>query len=235
MEIQVAAAKVNKYATRESGDTLEMIERPGGGLSFVLADGQGSGQGAKVISHLVARRCIALLSEGVRDGAAARAAHDFLYSLRQGKVSADLNIVSIDLVTKSIVLSRNSAVPILVADSHGTRVLDDPSQPIGIYQWTKPAIAEIPIVPNTHIVVVTDGVPEGGQRFGHPIDLQVELGAALVAEDHAAQAIADHLLAVAMAADRGRPADDMSVLVVSVTANPSEDGVRRMSVRFPIP
>lgn len=235
MEIQVAAAKVNKYATRESGDTLEMIERPGGGLSFVLVDGQGSGQGAKAVSHLVARKCIALLSEGVRDGAAARASHDFLYSLRQGKVSADLNILSIDMVTRTVVLSRNSTVPILVADALGIRALNEPSQPIGIYQWTKPAIAEIPVVAGTHVVVVSDGVPEGGQRFGHPIDMMSELGAALSVQGHTAQTIADHLLEVAASADRGHPADDMSVLVLSITEDKSEDGVRRMSVRFPIP
>jgi hypothetical protein len=49
MEFQVAVAKVGKYASSESGDTLEMIERPGGGLSFVLADGQRSGKSAKAI------------------------------------------------------------------------------------------------------------------------------------------------------------------------------------------
>jgi hypothetical protein len=43
MELQVAVAKVAKWANHESGDTLEMIERPHGGLSFVLADGQHSG------------------------------------------------------------------------------------------------------------------------------------------------------------------------------------------------
>ena len=42
MEVQIAVAKVNKYATSESGDTLEVIERPNGGLSVVLADGQTS-------------------------------------------------------------------------------------------------------------------------------------------------------------------------------------------------
>ena len=36
MEIRVAVAKINKYAVLESGDTLEMVERPHGGLSFVL-------------------------------------------------------------------------------------------------------------------------------------------------------------------------------------------------------
>jgi hypothetical protein len=33
VEIQIAVAKVTKWASRESGDTLETIERPTGGLS----------------------------------------------------------------------------------------------------------------------------------------------------------------------------------------------------------
>ena len=51
MELQVAVAKAGKYATRESGDTLEMIERPHGGLSFVLADGQTSARGTRLPVH----------------------------------------------------------------------------------------------------------------------------------------------------------------------------------------
>jgi hypothetical protein len=51
-----------------------VVERPNGGLSVVLADGQSSGRGAKAISLLVVRKVIGLLAEGVRDGAAARAA-----------------------------------------------------------------------------------------------------------------------------------------------------------------
>ena len=72
MELQFAAAKISKYATSESGDTLEMIERPHGGLSMVLVDGQRSGRAAKAISNVVARKAVQLLSEGVRDGAVAR-------------------------------------------------------------------------------------------------------------------------------------------------------------------
>ncbi len=234
MEIEVAAAKVNKYATRESGDTLEMMERPGGGLSFVLADGQGSGQGAKAISHLVAQKTISLLADGVRDGAAARAAHDFLYALRQGKVSADLNIVSFDLVSRTVVISRNSGVPIYLADSAGVRTVNQQSQPIGLYARTKPAITEIPIELGTHIVVVTDGVPEGGLRFGQPLDLLATLNVLLAREGMNARSIADGLLDAAIAADHGRPADDMSVLVLSVVADQSSGGVRRMAVSFPI-
>ncbi|MBI4730570.1 MAG: hypothetical protein HY781_00240 [Chloroflexi bacterium] len=73
MEVQIAVAKTNKYAVTESGDTLEVVERPNGGLSVVLADGQTSGRGAKAVSMMVVRKVISLLAEGVRDGAAARA------------------------------------------------------------------------------------------------------------------------------------------------------------------
>ena len=76
MDLQIGVAKINKYASSESGDTLEVVERPGGGLSVVLADGQRSGKSAKLISNMVVRKVITLLAEGVRDGAAARAASD---------------------------------------------------------------------------------------------------------------------------------------------------------------
>ncbi len=78
MEIKLAVAKINKYASSESGDSVEVVERPNGGISVVMADGQSSGKGAKHISSLVVRKVISLLSEGVRDGAAARAASDYL-------------------------------------------------------------------------------------------------------------------------------------------------------------
>jgi hypothetical protein len=112
--VSFAVAKVGKYATSESGDTLEMIERPHGGISLVLVDGQRSGKSAKNISNVVARKAIQLLAEGVRDGAAARAAHDYLYTYRKGKVSATLNIVSVDTDSKTIVISRNNESPVIV-------------------------------------------------------------------------------------------------------------------------
>ena len=162
----------------------------------------------------MAQKTVSLLADGVRDGAAARAAHDFLYALRQGKVSADLNIVSFDLVSRTVVLSRNSGVPIYVADADGVRAVDQPSQPIGLYARTKPAITEIPIVPGTHIVVVTDGVPEGGLRFGQPLDLLATLTGLLSHDGMNAQTW-PWTAGRGHRRRHGRPADDMSVLVQS--------------------
>lgn len=80
MEFQIAVAKVNKYATSESGDTIEVVERPNGGFSVFLADGQTSGRGAIAVSQLVVRKVIGLLAEGVRDGAAS---HDPSSAIRR--------------------------------------------------------------------------------------------------------------------------------------------------------
>ena len=63
MDLHAVVAKARKYATLESGDTLEMIERPGGGMSWVLVDGQRSGRAAKSIANLVARKAVGLLAE----------------------------------------------------------------------------------------------------------------------------------------------------------------------------
>lgn len=237
MEIQVAVAKIGKYATRTSGDTLEMIERPHGGLSFVLADGQRSGKAAKSISNMVVRKAIALLAEGVRDGAAARAAHDYLYTHRQGKVSATLNIVSVDMDTKTIVLSRNSHCPIVIHYSDGRQeLLDDPSQQIGIYRMTRPEIKEFPLQAGLVVVVFTDGISSAGQRRGD--GMKVDEVVASLYETHShdhqiAQPIADGLLDTALKLDEGRASDDISVLALAVIDH-NHDEVRRMQVQVPI-
>lgn len=240
MELQVAAAKVSKYAVRESGDTVEMIERPHGGLSFVLVDGQHTGRGAKAISNLVARKAVSLLAEGVRDGAAARAAHDYLYTQHEGKVSAELHIVSIDLVSKTIVISRNSHCPAIVGDARGIRLLDQPSEAIGVHRRMKPVITELPLARDMTVVVFTDGVLDAGVRYGQAFEStrltawQVFVERQLHDANISAPQLADAILARAVELDRGRPNDDTSVLVVRVVPRADGDRARRLSVRFPL-
>ncbi len=236
MELDVAVAKVGKYAVSESGDTMEMIERPHGGLSFVLVDGQRSGKGAKAISNLVSRKAVSLLADGVRDGAAARAAHDYLYTLHSGKVSATLDIVSVDLVTRTIVLSRNSHCAPFIATRAGLRALGQPSQPVGIYARTKPIITELALEAGLTIVVYTDGLPSAGERKGQPLGPQLPdmVRELTVYGDVDAPTVADALLAAALAADDNRPGDDISILVLAVIAHQGDDA-RRLAVRVPIP
>jgi serine phosphatase RsbU (regulator of sigma subunit) len=233
MEIQIAVAKTNKYAVTESGDTLEVVERPNGGLSVVLADGQTSGHGAKAVSMMVVRKVIALLAEGVRDGAAARAASDSLFTEKQGKVSSTLNIVSVDLHTGTVVLTRNNPAPYFVARGEQIDCISTDSSPIGVSRSTRPVISEIPVEPGMVIVIFTDGLVQAGDRLGRPMDVCTSLKAMLEEQEPSPQEIADALLAEAVNLDQGRPADDISVLVLKVLKRRGDD-VRRMTVRLPI-
>ena len=233
MELQIAVAKVNKYATNESGDTFEVVERPNGGLSVVLADGQTSGKGAKAISMLVVRKVIGLLAEGVRDGAAARAASDLLYTEKQGKVACTLNIASVDLQTRTVVLTRNNPAPIFI--SHGEHVdcLEAESTPLGVSRNVRPVISEITIEPGLTIVLFTDGLVHAGERIGRPMDICTAIEAMLEEQDPPAQRITDSLLSHALHLDEGRPSDDISVVVLRVMPRQGDDA-RRMTVRLPI-
>jgi serine phosphatase RsbU (regulator of sigma subunit) len=233
MEILISVAKINKYASPESGDTVEVIERPNGGMSVVLADGQSSGRGAKQISNLVVRKVISLLSEGVRDGAAARAASDSLFTERKGKVSSTLNIISVDLQTSTLVITRNNPAPVIIATADQIRLLDEDCKPIGLYRDTRPLISELPLEAGLTIIMFTDGLVHAGSRYGEAMDFITCLQAMLEDETPHPQEIADSLLAHALQLDEGRPVDDISVVVVQATSH-TGDNVRRMTVRLPL-
>ena len=232
MEIKIGAAKISKYAVSKSGDTLEVIERPNGGLSVVLADGQTSGRGAKAISMMVVRRVISLLAEGVRDGAAARAASDHLYTEKMGKVSSTLNIASIDLKTKTVVLTRNNPSPTYISQGDKLDILSNDSSPIGIARNIRPSISEIALKPGLTIIIYTDGLTHAGKRIGQPMDIGAAIQAMLNDQNPSSQDIADSLLAHAVRLDENRPADDISVVVIRVLSDEGDD-VRRMSVSLP--
>jgi len=233
MEVQIAVAKINKYASSQSGDTLEVVERPNGGVSVVLADGQTSGPGAKAVSMMVVRKVIALLAEGVRDGAAARAASDALYTEKNAKVSCTLNIASIDLETNTVVLSRNNPSPIYIAHGDQIDCTDAESSPLGIRRSIRPVITEVELEPGLTIVMYTDGLTHAGKRRGHPMDVCNAIQAMLDEQDPSPQELADALLAHAVNLDEGRPADDISVVTLKVSSR-DDDDVRRMSVRLPL-
>jgi serine phosphatase RsbU (regulator of sigma subunit) len=214
-----------------------VIERPNGGISVVMADGQSSGKGAKQISYLVVRKVISLLSEGVRDGAAARAASDYLFTERKGKVSATLNIASIDLQTATMVITRNNPLPVLIASIDEICAFDDECNPIGLYRDTRPLISEVPLEPGLTVVLYTDGLVHAGSRSGESLDIKTFLQSiiddAVDEEETNPKEIADSLLAHAVQLDQGRPVDDITVVVIHVTHQKS-DSVRRMTVELPL-
>jgi serine phosphatase RsbU (regulator of sigma subunit) len=235
LEVDLAVAKIGKYASSESGDTVEIVERPHGGFSIVVADGQRSGASAKSISNLVARKVISLIAEGVRDGAVARAAHDYLRTQRSGQVSCELTILSVDMATRSLVLSRNARCPSLLRRAEGVAWFDASTAPIGIHRNTKPQVAEVELAPHLTLIVITDGVWSAGSLTGAPVIDLAALLATIDSDDVAdAATVADTILHTAVELDHGRPRDDATVLVVKVRARTAGEEVRRLRMTAPL-
>jgi len=233
MEVQIAISKIKKYATSSSGDTAEVIERPNGGMSVVLADGQSSGKGAKWVSSLVVRKVIQFLADGVRDGAAARAASDALFTERGGRVSATLNILSADLQTGTLVITRNNPAPIVISFDNQIKMLEDESDAVGLRRDTRPMISELPLEPGLTVVVFTDGLVHAGTYFGDSMDICTAVKVELEGENPSPSKIADSLINHALKLDRGMPRDDISIVVMRVIDR-GNDMIRRMSVQLPV-
>ena len=136
----------------------------------------------------------------------------------------------------TIVLTRNNPAPIFIArGENGERidVIEEESVPLGISRNVRPLITEIAIEPGLMIVIYTDGLTHAGKRRGLPMDVGAAIRSMLEDQDPSPQMLADVLLAEAVSLDENRPADDISVLVLKVTARMG-DNVRRMTVRLPI-
>ncbi|MFZ3172267.1 MAG: PP2C family protein-serine/threonine phosphatase [Carboxydocellales bacterium] len=233
LEAHVAMVKTSKYASSESGDTVEMVERARGGFSLILSDGQGSGKSAKSTSALVVNKAVALLAEGARDGAVARAVHDFLYTAKHGRVSATLTIISVDLQTQTMLISRNSHTPVFVLNNREDRIFTQPISPIGVHRLMKPEITELALEEGTIVVTFSDGILDAGKRKGQQMSyadmLQVIEGFAPTEVQHLAESLLNHALRL----DDNRPTDDVTVVAVAIGELQSEPKIRKMQVTFP--
>jgi serine phosphatase RsbU (regulator of sigma subunit) len=235
LAIDLATAKTNKYASRESGDTVEFVERPTGGFSAVLVDGQGTGAAAKTLSLQLTSRAVGLLKDGVRDGVVARAVHDTLFAYRGGKVSATLDILSVDLRTRHVVVTRNAVNPLVVVEGGEITALATESRPVGLYHFTRPSVTQFPLAPGLMVVVYSDGVHSSGARagLGHFAvgDWLREIAPGTASSQSVAQAILD----AAVARDDGRPKDDMAVVALTISEQEESPLIRTISMRIPMP
>lgn len=235
MEIKIGLAKTSKYAMEACGDTCDVVERPHGGVSAIIADGQGNGHAAQQTSSWVVNKAVQLIADGARDGAVARAVHDYLYAMKNHKVSCTLSILSADLESETAVISRNSNCPVIVKTDEYETVYDERVSPIGVSRHMKPLMYEIPLEAGMIIVSYTDGIEHAGKRrTGHAIDREeiLKIVRSNTANDvsYIAKAIIDYALSL----DQDKAQDDMTVVVMGITdGSSSAPRIEQLAVSYP--
>lgn len=233
MEIQVGIAKVGKYAVQDSGDSVEVVERPNGGLSIIIVDGQGHGRAAKRISHQVARKAASLIGDGSRDGVVMRSISDYLYALRDGSVSATVTIITADLAANTLIVSRNSNTPVIINHQDGSSCISSGVNPIGVHRINRPSVSQWPLYPDTTIIGFTDGVVNAGRGFnetGFSLEYITDI---LSLDTPDPQWLANHLLEHVISLAQGRPEDDMAIAVLGIRDIDNTLGKRSLAVKYP--
>jgi serine phosphatase RsbU (regulator of sigma subunit) len=123
----------------------------------------------------------------------------------------------------------------LIRDINGCRVEMTNTAPIGVYEWTKPTVRELPIQGGLRILLFTDGVTHSGlRRAAEPIDF-LQLANDVLRQDIPAQEMADAVHAFAVARDQGRSSDDLAVVALSIEESEEAAIVRRMQAQIPLP
>ena len=235
MKIKVGMAKINKYAMQHCGDSFDIIERPYGGLSAVIADGQGNGLAAHHTSSWVVSKAASLIADGARDGAVARAVHDYLYAMKDKKVSCTLTLLSADLESETVVISRNSNCPTIVKTDEYLTIYDDEVSPIGVNRHMKPRVYELPFAPGMIVVSFTDGIAHAGKKYdGASMDMKKILA---IIEDNAPEDcdfIAKSILEYALSLDREKAGDDMTVVAMGIAEAASDaPKIEQLSASYP--
>jgi serine/threonine protein phosphatase PrpC len=232
MELQAAISKVDRYSSAEQGDKVEVIERPRGGISIIMAEGKLSGRRSRSIAMKAVHSILNLIASGLHDGAASRTVLTNIYEEHNGKAKVSLSIISCDLDSQSIVITKNNTTPVVTVFEGTVDYLrfdvtndSDPSVVPSVYQFE--------IEKGRDFILVSDGILQAGTQNEQSLDLRSSVESLFEDDEPTVQDIADAILTQAVSQDLGRPHDDMTVTVLRISSAPSTN-IRRECVHFPI-
>lgn len=233
MEIQAAIAKIERHSSTEEGNKVEIIERPNGGISIVMAEGTLSGSRSKGVTMKAVHAVLNLIAEGVPDGASSRVVLQRIRDEHRDVADVKITIISCDLQTKTIVITKNNNVPVLIYEVGESRFL--PLEEDEESHRYDPVVYQFEFQLGQTFILITEGVQNAGDYYENKIELLTALGSIFDDDNDepVVQDVADNLLQQAIAYDNGRPRDDMTVVVLRVSPVTLRD-IRREYVCFPI-
>lgn len=233
MEIHAAISKIDRYSSTEQGNKVEIIERPNGGVSIIMAEGKLSGRSSKAITIKAVHDVLYLISEGVPDGASARLVLSRIREEHREKAMVNISIISCDLRSKTIVITKNNSVPVLIYENEESRCLPIDGSPED--RRHDPGVYQFEFRPEQTFILISEGVMNAGLYSENKIDLRVALDSIYDDDNDEMDVgdVSDYLLKQAIGHDNGRPRDDMTVIILRVSSATSEE-IHRECVCFPI-
>jgi len=216
MELQAAIAKVDRFSSVEQGDKVEIIERPHGGISIIMAEGKLGGRRSRIIAMKAVHSILNLIASGLHDGASSRIVLSNIFEEHKGKAQVKLHIISCDLESQSIVITKNNITPVVTVFDGAAEYLRFDGT-IESDHCASPSVFQFEIKEGRDFILVSDGILQAGSQYEQPLDLRVLVESLFEDDEPTVQNLADAILNQAISQDLGRPRDDMTVTVLYLT------------------
>jgi len=218
--ISASWAAAGKWAVRESGDAIVVVQLGSGRVVGLIVDVQGSGSGAGYTAWSLTTLGSHLAGEGADALSSASMLNRALWTRRGGRVQAGLGVALWD---PGQGLSFATYGSVLVATPPAfERRQGDASPPAGLDRTALPVGGAVSDEPAS-LVMCSDGIAATMEDLFAVLERQSD------------SPTASAILARAVARDRGRPRNDMSVIVMTTSASdqpgPSISGELRAAQR----
>ena len=235
MIIELGVAKQGRINSPDSDETSEIIERPSGGESIIYCSGKREGQPSKTISSIIVNRVLEKIAESFRDSTAIRNVSDQIYREHSGLISGDLCILSADFQSKTIVVSRCTDVPVYYYQQGVCDSWQTPAERIGSVKGIHPSITEIPMVPGTVVIMLSEGALNAGKNTMEKDEMDdLIFSTAEESSEFSADHIAEFFLKRAITLDSYKPKQDMTIIVMRVCSESSVFS-RKILLTCPVP
>ena len=138
------------------GDTGAIEKAPDGRVILLLADGMGTGEGARRLS----RRALALAREFLECGLNEFTAYRAINRLSDGgrEAFSTLDVCEIDPVTGTARFHKCGSEPTWLLRGRTARRIEGASLPVGVVAEATPSVASAHLRPGDAIIMATDGL-----------------------------------------------------------------------------
>lgn len=214
-------AAAGKWAVRESGDAVSVVQLGSGRVLGMIVDVQGGGGGAGATAWSLVTLGRQLAAEGVDALTLASTLNRALWTRRGGRVQAGLGVVIGEPGGRLSTATYGSAVVATTGPTTHARVDDPP--PAGLDRDAVPSVGGGMSDVGT-LALCSDGIAGTAQEL-----------LSLLESEPGTPPSAASVLRRAVARDEGRPRNDMSIIVMSTAASehiePSISGELRVGHR----
>jgi stage II sporulation protein E len=209
---------VGRLADEPSGDTCEMITLPQGRTAILVSDGMGCGKEASDDSAEAITLLKELLVAGFDAQTAVKTVNSLLLLRKDRERFPTADVLIINKYTGEADFIKLGTPPSFIKRQSEVIVIKDDTLPLGALAEVGSEPIRIPLENDDYIVMMTDGaidIPEERLPSGHTKESWVRSRIRLFS-GNSPQALAEHLLEMAMRLSGRTLRDDMTVIAVKI-------------------